>query len=98
MKAEKAAAVQAVSGRISGVVQGVFFRASTRDMALALGLRGWVRNSADGAVEVMLVGTEEALTRMRAWLHEGPPRASVSRVDLTACAPEPGLDGFEVRG
>ncbi|MEX2468646.1 MAG: acylphosphatase [Pseudohongiellaceae bacterium] len=98
MAADQATAVQAVSGRVSGVVQGVFFRASTRDRALALGLRGWVRNTADGAVEVMLVGTGDALAEMRAWLHEGPPRASVSRVDLAPCAPESGLDGFEVRG
>ena len=91
------AAEQAVKGRVTGVVQGVFFRASTRDRAQALGLRGWVRNTDDGAVEVMLMGPEEALARMREWLREGPPRARVSGVDLAPCEPEPGLNGFEVR-
>jgi len=98
MTADSAATEQALTGRVSGVVQGVFFRASTRDKALVLGLRGWVRNTADGDVEVMLIGPEQALAQMRDWLHEGPPRARVSRIDLAPCEPEAGPDDFEVRG
>ena len=66
---------------ITGVVQGVFFRASTVQQATRLGLRGWARNLADGRVEVLAAGSSEALATLEVWLHEGPPAAHVIAVD-----------------
>lgn len=67
---------------MSGLVQGVFFRASTREQARRLGLTGWVRNLPDGRVEVLACGERERLERLLEWLHEGPPHADVSRVEV----------------
>ena len=60
---------------VSGRVQGVWFRASTREQALALGLRGFARNLPDGRVEVLAAGDDAALDRLAAWLRQGPPLA-----------------------
>ena len=70
---------------VSGHVQGVFFRASTRDTAQALGLEGYARNLDDGRVDVVAQGSDEAL---RAWLHEGPPQARVEQVERDSGTPE----------
>ncbi|RZA16521.1 MAG: acylphosphatase [Lysobacteraceae bacterium] len=69
---------------VRGQVQGVWFRASTRDRALALGLRGHARNLADGGVEVLAVGGPVALEALERWLHEGPPLARVDAVERIA--------------
>jgi len=66
--------------RISGKVQGVFFRASTRTEAQRLGLRGYARNLADGSVEVLAVGEVAAIGELAAWLRHGPPGARVDEV------------------
>jgi len=63
---------------ISGRVQGVFFRASTRSQAQCLGVSGWARNLPDGRVEVLACGPAEAVTRLRDWLRQGPPGAGVT--------------------
>ncbi|MFT3667531.1 MAG: acylphosphatase [Pseudoxanthomonas sp.] len=68
---------------VSGKVQGVFFRASTRERALDLGLSGRATNLPDGRVEVVAEGPEEALDALEAWLHEGPPAAHVESVVRT---------------
>jgi len=65
---------------VGGRVQGVFFRASTRDAARKLGLTGHAFNLPDGNVEVVLCGSDEAMQRMAAWLLDGPPLASVTKV------------------
>ena len=70
---------------VRGRVQGVFFRASTRTQAQALGLGGYAKNLADGSVEVLACGTEDALNRLQSWLGQGPPAARVDdlrRIDL----------------
>jgi acylphosphatase len=81
---------------VSGRVQGVFFRATTRQQALGLGLTGYVRNLADGRVEVFACGEPEAVGRLGAWLRQGP---ELARVDELQCSPVPfqELDGFRVR-
>jgi len=66
---------------VSGRVQGVFFRASTRQQAQQLGLRGYARNLDDGRVEVVASGEPEALDQLYAWLFEGSPAAHVSNVE-----------------
>ncbi len=66
---------------VSGIVQGVFFRASTRARARELGLTGFARNRADGAVEVVASGNPDALRELETWLHDGPPAARVDTVE-----------------
>ena len=68
--------------RISGKVQGVFFRASTREQALRLELTGYANNLPDGSVEVLACGATPALDKLAEWLQQGPPRAKVLRVEL----------------
>ena len=67
---------------ISGRVQGVFYRASTRDMAEQLGLNGWVKNTSDGCVEAVFEGTETAVKEMITWCRKGPRYAEVSNVTV----------------
>ncbi|MGQ9477862.1 MAG: acylphosphatase [Candidatus Bipolaricaulia bacterium] len=66
---------------ISGRVQGVFYRAHTRDEARLLGLKGWVRNLPDGRVEAVVEGEEEKIKRLIDWCHQGPPGAVVRGVE-----------------
>ncbi|HEV7489164.1 MAG TPA: acylphosphatase [Rhodanobacteraceae bacterium] len=65
---------------VSGRVQGVFFRASTRAEAQRLGIAGSARNLDDGRVEVIAVGSDEALGAFERWLWQGPPSARVDAV------------------
>ncbi|WP_233843358.1 acylphosphatase [Dyella sp. 2HG41-7] len=65
---------------VSGRVQGVFFRASTRNEALRLGLDGYARNLSDGSVEVVACGSAEALAQLEQWLWQGPSAAHVEAV------------------
>lgn len=74
---------------VSGRVQGVFFRASTREEALRLGLRGHARNLPDGSVEVVACGADAALRELERWLALGPPLASVARVERAEIDAEP---------
>ena len=67
---------------ISGRVQGVFYRASTKNMAEQLGLKGWVRNTSDGRVETVFEGEETAVKDMISWCHNGPRSAEVSDVTV----------------
>jgi acylphosphatase len=80
---------------VSGRVQGVFFRASTREQALSLGLSGEVRNLDDGRVAVTACGSQAALESLQRWLWKGPPQAAVSDVRCTACPEESGISRFE---
>ncbi|UCS94923.1 acylphosphatase [Echinicola marina] len=66
--------------KVLGKVQGVFFRKSTQDKAMELGLKGWVRNESDGSVLAIIQGEEEPLKLMEAWLKVGPPRSQVSEL------------------
>ncbi|OOC10357.1 MULTISPECIES: acylphosphatase [Thioalkalivibrio] len=68
--------------RVSGRVQGVFFRASTQKQARPLGLTGHARNLPDGSVEVLAVGSPEALDRLGTWLQEGPRQARVDDLQV----------------
>jgi acylphosphatase len=81
---------------VSGRVQGVFFRDSTRRRAESAGVAGWVRNTADGTVEAIFEGEDSAVEEMIAFCRSGPGRAEVSAVDVEDQRPE-GLSGFEVR-
>lgn len=78
---------------VAGKVQGVFFRAATRERALRLGIAGYAKNLADGRVEVIASGSVEALTELDAWLQHGPPAARVESVKRELL-PEQSLRGF----
>jgi acylphosphatase len=80
---------------VHGRVQGVWFRDSTRREAQRLGITGYAINLPDGNVEVLACGSPDALTELEAWLHSGPPMASVSKVE---CAPSEATasDGFRI--
>ena len=67
---------------VRGRVQGVFFRAEARDRAASLGLGGWVRNNADGAVEAVFEGDRERVESMVEWCRRGPALAEVDDVDV----------------
>lgn len=66
--------------RVTGRVQGVFFRDSTRQVAQNLKLTGYARNMPDGSVEVLACGRHESLEKLEQWLHSGPPQAKVANV------------------
>jgi len=78
--------------RVSGRVQGVFFRATTRDTARRLGLTGWVRNRPEGDVELVACGDEAALKQLEEWLWRGPPHARVDGVMAAAVAAQEHAD------
>ncbi|WP_126971464.1 acylphosphatase [Xanthomonas sp. BRIP62411] len=81
--------MQAAHFIVTGVVQGVWFRAATRERAVALGLRGHARNLPDGSVEVVAAGTDAALDALETWLWQGPPAARVAAVTRMPCAQPP---------
>lgn len=81
---------------VTGRVQGVFYRASTRDAAREAGVDGWVRNLDDGRVEAVFEGPEPAVERLIDWCHTGSDAAAVEDVDVTHEEPE-GIHGFDVR-
>jgi acylphosphatase len=83
--------------RISGQVQGVFFRDSTREKAQELNLRGWVKNLPDGRVEALFEGSAEKVREIIGWCEEGPQNASVENVDTDFEDAGGDLSGFEVR-
>lgn len=67
---------------ISGVVQGVWFRAYTKEEAQKLGIKGWVRNLPDGRVEALFEGEDKAVEEMIKWCHKGSPLAQVDKVEV----------------
>jgi len=82
--------------QVAGRVQGVFFRASTREQALRLGLTGYARNLPDGCVEVMAYGPTTALDQLRDWLSCGPPLAQVTAV-ICEFVSFQSISGFSIR-
>jgi acylphosphatase len=85
----------AVRVAIWGRVQGVCFRAATREQAQLRALGGWVRNRSDGSVEAWFEGEPSQIEQMIAWCHRGPEYALVEHVEVTPVEPA-GLTGFSV--
>ena len=79
---------------VSGRVQGVWFRAATRERALALQLQGYAHNLADGGVEVVATGDEQALAALEQWLWQGPPLAKVAEVRRQPLEAGASYEGF----
>lgn len=67
---------------VEGVVQGVFFRANTKEQADRKGVYGWAKNRPDGTVEAVLEGEEESVKKLIEWCHHGPPGAVVKNVNI----------------
>ena len=82
---------------ISGRVQGVFFRARTREEAKKRGLTGWVRNLYDGRVEAVLEGDAEDIQSMIGWCRQGPPHALVTDVSVEGETYQGEFSDFTVR-
>ncbi len=72
--------LKTVSILVTGRVQGVFFRQSTRELASALNLRGQVRNMPDDSVQIIATGTAEQIEQLIKWCWSGPPKAKVDNV------------------
>lgn len=89
--------VERVRLRISGRVQGVWYRGATQAEARRLGVRGWVRNLPDGGVEALLQGEADAVRALVAWCKVGPPAARVTDVTETQEPPANDLVGFRIR-
>jgi acylphosphatase len=82
--------------KIYGRVQGVWFRASTKEVADKLGVRGWVRNMPDGTVEAVFEGDDKSVEKIIEWCHRGPPLARVDRVEVEYEEPQ-GETEFRIR-
>jgi acylphosphatase len=82
---------------VSGKVQGVGFRWSTRLHAERLGVTGWVRNLPDRSVQAHLEGPDDGVAALLGWLRTGPIGATVDAVEVSE-APATGVAGFEIRG
>lgn len=82
---------------VRGRVQGVFYRASTRQKAEQLGLSGWVRNLPDGSVEVVAEGPDAGLQTLESWCRRGPPAAKVRALERWDEPASGEFEGFGIR-
>lgn len=87
----------AIHGEVIGLVQGVYFRASTVSEARRLHLVGWVRNRPSGTVEVWAQGPADAIERFQLFLERGPRGAVVEMITVETVESDPALTSFNVR-
>jgi len=87
--------IRHINLKIYGQVQGVFFRQGVKDMALELGLAGFVRNEPDGSVYLEIEGEESALEKMAEFCRNGPPGAKVNSLDISEGAVQ-NFTGFNI--
>ena len=83
--------------RVSGRVQGVWFRRSTKDKAVELGVTGWCRNCSDDSVEALFQGEQEVVQSIIDWCREGPKMARVDHVDIEWLDSVGEFNTFEIR-
>lgn len=81
---------------VSGLVQGVFFRANTETKALELGLYGRVRNLKDGTVDIIVEGSQKKIQKLVEWCHDGPPHAHVTDVKMEWQEPSGQFHNFSI--
>ena len=74
---------------VKGKVQGVFYRATAKHVAMDLGLKGWVKNTEDGDVEMTVTGEQKTIDDFVQWCHKGPERARVSEVVCSIVGTQP---------
>ena len=82
---------------VEGIVQGVFFRASTREEACSLGLSGWVKNCFDGRVEAVFEGERDKVEQVLKWCQKGPPGAMVRNVEVNWEEATGEFDSFSIK-
>ena len=80
---------------IKGKVQGVFYRATAKDVADLIGVKGWVKNLPDDNVEIMATAAEDVLQKFIGWCKQGPPKAKVDDVLIEELSPEE-FKGFKI--
>jgi acylphosphatase len=89
--------IKRVRAVVSGRVQGVWYRAYTRDKAVEVGVGGYVRNLLDGTVEIVAEGEAAEVDALLAWARQGPPAAEVTGVVVDELEPGEGFRDFQVR-
>jgi len=89
--------MKTVRAIVTGRVQGVWFRASTRDAAQRIDVYGWARNLPDGTVEIVAQGDDDQVEELIEWARQGPPQARVTSLQVEELSEYIGLDDFEVR-
>lgn len=82
---------------VHGLVQGVWFRQSTKDEALRIGVSGWVRNLPDGTVEAVFEGGKKQVEEIVGWCHRGPSGAEVTKVDISWQKHKGEFSRFDIR-
>ncbi len=82
---------------VTGLVQGVYYRADTQREAARMGLTGWVRNRRDGSVEIVAEGKKGDIEKLVQWCRLGPPGAVVDNVEVEWSEPAGGFDKFSIR-
>lgn len=82
---------------VSGKVQGVFFRANTKEKAEDLGVKGWVKNTSDGKVEAVFEGKDDNVKEMIEWCKHGSTLAKVKNVDVEEKEPENKFNSFSIK-
>ncbi len=85
-----------IQANVQGRVQGVGFRYSTLQVAEKLGVTGFVRNLADGTVEIVAEGSDDQLNELIDWVHRGPAAAQVTQVDVTRGQDQSRFDRFSI--
>ncbi len=80
---------------IKGKVQGVFYRATAKEKAIQLGIKGWIKNTQQGNVETVITGTEEMVLTFVDWCKVGPSHAVVTSVEITPIEDKV-FDGFRI--
>ena len=88
--------LQTLNIKISGKVQGVFYRQSTKEIATQLGIEGFIMNMPDGCVEITASGTKEQMKQLLNWCRQGPPLAKVTDM-ITKELPIQRFDQFVIR-
>ena len=82
---------------VIGRVQGVWFRANTKQKADMLGVTGWVKNTSNGCVEAIFEGEEKHIKEMIEWCHRGPPLAEVEKVEIKKLENSVGFEEFQIK-
>jgi len=88
--------MQTITITVSGKVQGVFFRQSTKEIAISIGLTGEVRNLSTSDVYIIATGTKEQLDKLADWCRQGPPKARVANIEIQE-SPLLIFDGFSIK-
>ena len=89
--------MKAFQVNVSGRVQGVCFRARTREEAKSIGVAGWVQNLPDGSVLVFMQGPEEKVNSLLSWCYKGPAGAAVTSVDFSERPIDPSINTFSIK-